>query len=120
MTQNQFRKAALAFPEAIEGSHHGHPDFRVNGKIFATLGYPGSSTAVVMLGPEDQKFFVQQFGEIFTPVPGAWGKSGSTLVNLPSARMSHVREALEIAWSRRAPKAASVNNLYILACGRMS
>lgn len=104
MTPNQFRKAALALPEAAEGSHHGHADFRVGRKIFATLGYPDDKSAVVMLGPEDQKFFVRQFGEMFSPVAGAWGKSGSTRVKLPTARMSQVRDALEIAWARRAPK----------------
>jgi hypothetical protein len=104
MTPNQFRKAALAFAEATESSHHGHPDFRVGGKIFATLGYPDDKSGVVMLGPEDQKFFVKQFGEMFTPVAGAWGKNGSTQINLPTARMSQVRAALEIAWARRAPK----------------
>jgi hypothetical protein len=104
MTPNQFRKAVLGFPEAMEGSHHGHADFRVGGKIFATLGYPDDKSAVVMLGPEDQKFFVRQFGEMFTPVAGAWGKSGSTQIDLPGARMSQVRAALQIAWARRAPK----------------
>ena len=104
MTPNQFRKAALGFPEATEGSHHGHPDFRVGGKIFATLGYPNNKSAVVMLGPDDQKFFVQQFGEMYAPVAGAWGKSGSTQIHLPAARMFQVRDALQIAWERRAPK----------------
>ena len=104
MTPSQFRKTALAFPEAIEGSHQGHPDFRVAGKIFATLGYPDSSSAVVMLSPDDQTFFVREFADVFSPVRGSWGKNGATLINLAAARMPQVRDALEIAWSRRAPK----------------
>jgi hypothetical protein len=104
MTANQFRKVALAFPEATESAHNGHPDFRVRGKIFATLGFPDDSCAVVMLGPEDQQFFIKQYTGMFTPVRGSWGQSGSTVINLPAARVAPVRAALEIAWSRRAPK----------------
>jgi hypothetical protein len=100
MTANQFRKAALELPEATEKAHHGHPDFRVGGKIFATLGYPDGAHGVVMLGPEDQRFFVQTFAGMFEPVRGSWGKSGSTVVNLRAARIAPVRDALEIAWTR--------------------
>jgi hypothetical protein len=104
MTVDQFRKAALAFPEAAESGHHGHPDFRVAGKIFATLGYPDDAHGVVMIGPEDQRFFVREFAGMFEPVRGSWGKRGSTVVNLRAARIAPVRDALEIAWTRRAPR----------------
>jgi hypothetical protein len=104
MTPNQFRAAALALPEASEGSHQGHADFRVGGKIFATLGYPDSSCAVVMLSSGDQKFYVRELAGVFTPAKGAWGEQGSTVIKLAAARMPQVREALQIAWSRRAPK----------------
>ena len=104
MTAEQFRKAALAFPETREGSHQGHADFRINGKIFATLGYPDESSAVVMLDPEDQRVLVREFPNMFIPVAGGWGKSGSTRIHLPAGRIAPVREALEIAWRRRAPK----------------
>jgi hypothetical protein len=104
MTETQFRELALSFPEATESSHQGHPDFRVGGKIFATLGYPDGSCGVVMLDPDEQKFFVKLDGAAFTPVAGAWGQKGSTIVRLRAAKSALVRESLEAAWRRRAPK----------------
>jgi hypothetical protein len=104
MTPDQFRKVALSFPESTESAHNGHPDFRVGGKIFATLGFPDDSCAVVMLGPEDQQFFIKQYAGMFEPVRGSWGQRGSTVINLAAARVAPVRAALEIAFTRRAPK----------------
>src|SRR5688572_11921370 len=104
MTTSEFRKIALSFPEATESSHMAHPDFRVGGKIFATLGYPNDDYAAVMLLPEDQKLFVKIHGDAFAPVKGAWGQAGSTLVQLKFARSAAVRDALDAAWRRRAPK----------------
>ena len=104
MTPAQFRKIALSFPEAVEASHMGHPDFRVGKKIFATLGYPDTSFGVVMLNPEDQQFFIKISGDVFAPVPGAWGQQGSTLVTLRNAKTAVVRDAMEAAWRLRAPK----------------
>ena len=104
MTPKQFRKLALQFPEATESSHHGHPDFRVAGKIFATLGYPDDTCGVVMLSPEEQAFFMTIDASVFSPAAGAWGKSGSTVVRLPAAKTAMVRDALDAAWRRRAPK----------------
>jgi hypothetical protein len=103
MTPEQFRKVALGFPEAIESSHQGHTDFRVGGKVFATLGHPSNSHGAVMLGPEEQTFFVKM-DDAFSPAAGAWGRNGSTIVNLPNAKTAFVREALDAAWTRRAPK----------------
>ena len=71
MTANDFRKIALSFPEAIESAHMNHPDFRVRGKIFATLGYPDENWAVVKLTPEEQKSFVRADPDVFQPVKGA-------------------------------------------------
>src|SRR5687767_11936735 len=104
MTRAQFRKLALSFPEATESSHHGHPDFRVGGKIFATLGYPDQSIAMVMLGPEEQGFLLKVDAAAFAPAAGAWGRQGSTMVRLAAANTALVRDALEAAWRRRAPK----------------
>jgi hypothetical protein len=104
MTPAQFRKIALSFPEATESSHHGHPDFRVGGKIFATLAYPDRSSAVVMLDTDEQAFFMRLDGAAFAPVSGAWGRKGSTLVHLRTAKTALVRDAIEAAWRRRAPK----------------
>ena len=71
MTADDFRKIALSLPEAIESAHMNHPDFRVRGKIFATLGYPDENWAVVKLTPEEQKSFVRADPDVFQPVKGA-------------------------------------------------
>jgi hypothetical protein len=81
-----------------------HPDFRVGGKIFATLGYPGDSFGVVMLSPQDQDFFVRNHPKAFAPVKGGWGKAGATTVTLRAASKRVATIALETAWQRRAPK----------------
>jgi hypothetical protein len=104
MTPAEFRRLALGFPEAIEGSHMGHADFRVGGKIFATLGYPDERFGVVMLTPQDQDVLVRGFPKIFAPVAGKWGASGSTTVTLRTATKRAVGLALDAAWRRRAPK----------------
>jgi hypothetical protein len=104
MTADDFRKLALSFPEAVESAHMHHPDFRVCGKIFATLGYPDKDFAVVKLAPAEQKDFVRNGPKVFQPVKGAWGRRGSTSVHLPAAKMSIVREALSLAWRNTAPK----------------
>ena len=104
MTPDDFRKIALSFREAVESAHMHHPDFRVNGKIFATLGYPDENWAVVKLTPEEQKSFVRADPEVFQPVKGAWGRRGNTKVYLPSAKIATVREALAAAWRNTAPK----------------
>jgi hypothetical protein len=104
MTADEFRRIALSFPEAIESAHMHHPDFRVRGKIFATLGYPGSDWAMVKLSPERQIQFVRSDPDIFQPVKGAWGRRGNTNVYLPMAKVDMVREALAMAWRNTAPK----------------
>ena len=109
MTPNEFRKLALSFPEAIESAHMRHPDFRVGGKIFATLGYPDENSAMVKLSPDDQKEFVRTSPGVFTPVKGAWGRQGATTINLPAAAIAVVREALTAAWRNTAPKRVSKN-----------
>ena len=103
MTAAEFRKLALSLPEATEAAHMGHPDFRVGGKIFATLGYPRAGFGVVLLKPEQQELFVRAEPGTFAPVPGGWGRQGSTQVVLRTAKNSAVREALKVAWSNRAP-----------------
>ena len=103
MTANEFRRLALSLPDAIEAAHMGHPDFRVSGKIFATLGYPRAGFGMVVLTPEQQELFVRTEPKTFTPVPGGWGRQGSTRVVLRTAKKSAVREALNVAWSNRAP-----------------
>ena len=108
MTANEFRAIALSLPEATEAAHMGHPDFRVGGRIFATLGYPRSSWGMVSLTPEQQELFVRAQPATFAPVKGGWGRSGATNVRLRAAKKAAVREALTIAWRNRAPKRLSV------------
>jgi hypothetical protein len=82
----------------------GHPDFRVAGRIFATLGYPRDGWGMVKLTPEQQELFVRAAPGTFAPANGAWGRAGSTTVRLRGAKKSPVREALLMAWRNRAPK----------------
>jgi len=104
MTADDFRKLALSFPEALESAHMHHPDFRVCGKIFATLGYPDENSAVVKLTSDEQRDLVRGDPNVFQPVKGAWGRRGSTSIDLPAAKVEIVREALTAAWRNTAPK----------------
>ncbi len=104
MTANRFRQIALSLPEVEERSHMKHPDFRVGGKVFATLGYPDKAWGMVKLNPEQQRIFVREHPEVFKPVNGAWGLQGATLVRLKSADADVVQEALRVAWIERAQK----------------
>jgi hypothetical protein len=104
MTPDEFRRMALSLPEAVEGAHMGHSDFRVGGKIFATLGYPDDRFAAVMLSPQDQDLVVRDHPKTFAPAKGAWGAAGSTTVLLRGAGKRAVASALEAAWRKRAPK----------------
>ena len=109
MAPNEFRELALSFPDAIESAHMHHPDFRVGGRIFATLGYPNDNSAMVKLSPAEQKEFVRSSPGVFTTAKGAWGRQGSTIVYLPAATIDIVREALTAAWRNTAPKRLSKN-----------
>lgn len=104
MTAAEFRRIALSFPEAEQSAHMDHPDFRVGGKIFATLGYPNENHGMVILPPEEQARFVQTYPKVFTPAKGAWGKRGSTTVHLEAVDKTTLKRAMEIAWRKRAPK----------------
>jgi hypothetical protein len=104
MTAEEFRKMALSLPEAIEAAHMGHPDFRVEGKIFATLSPPGQGWAMVKLTPEQQESFIQAEPKIFEAFNGAWGRGGATKVNLRLAKKTTLRSALVFAWRNRASK----------------
>jgi len=107
MTANDFRKLALSLADAIESAHMDHPDFRVGGKIFATLGYPDAESAMVSLPPVDQDLFVHADPLAFIPVKGAWGKQGATNVRLSKAKKQLVKRALESAWRYRIEKTAA-------------
>jgi len=81
-----------------------HPDFRVGGRIFATLGYPRGGWAMVKLTPEQQRRFIVRHPAMFIPVKGGWGRGGATNVQLREAKAGPLREALYAAWYDRAPK----------------
>jgi hypothetical protein len=104
MTAAQFREIALSFPEAIEAVHMGHPDFRVGGKIFATLGYQNEGRGVLLLSPEAQRELIGQHPEMFEPVPGGWGLRGSTQVLLKQITRPVLQAAMR---QRKAPKRLS-------------
>ena len=104
MTAHEFRRVALSLPRACEAAHMGHPDFRVAGRIFATLGYPRSGWGMVKLTPEQQELFVRAQPAAFAPVKGGWGRGGATNVRLRAAKKGAVREALITAWRNRSPK----------------
>src|ERR1700728_4981904 len=97
MSSDLFRKMALGIPGASESSHMNHPDFRIGGKVFATLGYPDENCGMVKLTPEQQRSFVEKAPGIFNPCKGAWGQRGATSVVLASAKESEIRAALKAA-----------------------
>lgn len=97
VTADKFRSLALKIPGAIECSHMHHPDFRIGGRIFASLGYPDDDHGMVKLTPEQQGILLKKAPEVFSPCAGAWGKQGSTSVHLASAKVDVLRAALEAA-----------------------
>ena len=104
VTAAEFRRMALSLPESEEREHMGHPDFRVHGKIFATLGYPDKKSAMVKLTPMEQEMLIRSEPEVFAPAAGAWGRRGATLVHLAKAKKTTLRTALIAAWRNTAPR----------------
>jgi hypothetical protein len=88
---------ALEVPAAVEWSHVNHPDFRVAGKIFASLGVPDQSSGMVKLTPEQQGEFIDKAPDVFKPCSGAWGRRGYTNVYLPAAKASIMPAAFDTA-----------------------
>jgi len=106
MTQDTFRRIALGMTGAVEGAHMGHPDFRANGSIFATLSADGRR-GMVWLTPAQQREFVAANRGMFEPASGAWGRQGCTMVALANADEEVVGEAMTLAWRNRAKEQAS-------------
>ncbi len=77
-----YRRLALAMPDAVEASHMGAPDFRINGRIFATLAYGEKGLGTLMLSVEQQAMFLEEAPEYFSAAPGGWGRMGMTLVRV--------------------------------------
>lgn len=99
-----FRRIALSLPEVTEGSHFSNADFRIAGKIFATLALEHQGYGVLLLTRDQQAGMVQDAPEIFSAVPGGWGEKGATRVSLAKVPADILQAALHIAWSRKAPK----------------
>ena len=106
MNAADFRRIALSLEGAEEGSHMGHADFRVDGRIFATLASQAQGYGNLMLTPEQQATFVEELPEVFLPVPGAWGRNGATHIRLAAANEDVLAGALRTAWKLRIEKNA--------------
>jgi len=104
VTAADFRRIARSLPETVEGSHFRQADFRVGGRIFATLGLESEGYGVLLLTTEQQTGMVEDEPEVFSPVPGGWGRKGATRVRLARVAPDILEGALRAAWLRRAPK----------------
>jgi len=109
MTAADFRRIALSLEGASEGSHMGAADFRVGGRIFATLASVKQGYGNLMLNPEQQAEFVGEQPDIFVPVAGGWGKSGATHIRLAAANEDVLAGALRAAWRLRVEKNAKAD-----------
>ena len=103
MHPNDFRRIALGMQGAAEGAHMGHPDFRVNNRIFATL-HPDLQCGMVKLTPGQQAQFMRDHPGTFAPESGAWGRAGCTSVRLASAHEDVLGEAMTLAWQNTVAK----------------
>ena len=104
MNASDFRRLALSLEGAEEGSHMGSPDFRVGGRIFATLAAQKLGYGNLMLTPDQQAAFVAEAPEVFLPVAGGWGRSGATHMRLAAANEDLMLGALRTAWKSRVEK----------------
>ena len=101
MTPADFRRIALSLEGAEEGSHMGAADFRVGGRIFATLAHETKGYGNLMLTPAEQAAFVEELPEVFVPIAGGWGRMGATHIVLAKADEDLLRGALQTAWRLR-------------------
>jgi hypothetical protein len=102
LKESDFRRIALGMTDAIEAAHMGHPDFRANGRIFATLHHD-RRTGMVKLTPEQQQRFTRDNPASFTPEVGAWGRAGSTRVQLDAVDEDTLGDAMTLAWQNTVP-----------------
>lgn len=110
MNAADFRRIALSLPGAEEGSHMGSADFRVGGRIFATLAAQKLGYGNLMLDLEHQTAFVEEQPEVFLPISGGWGRMGMTHIRLAEANEDLLAGALRTAWKLRADKNTKVRN----------
>src|SRR5215467_8113854 len=106
MNAKDFRRIALSLEGAEEGSHMGAVDFRVGGRIFATLASVKQGYGNLMLTPEQQATFVEELPEMFLPVHGGWGRNGATHVRLAVVSEDVLEGLLRAAWKLRVEKNA--------------
>ena len=104
MTPDDFRRIALSLEGAVEGSHMGQADFRVGGRIFATLAAQHLGYGNLMLTPDQQADFVTELPEVFIPIAGGWGRNGATHIVLSAANEDLLAGALRTAWKLRIDK----------------
>jgi hypothetical protein len=104
MNVADFRRIALSLSGAEESSHMGNPDFRVDGRIFATLASAKQGYGNLMLTPEQQTAFIEEMPEVFLPIPGGWGRMGMTHIRLAGASEDVLYGALHTAWKLRVEK----------------
>jgi hypothetical protein len=104
MNANDFRRLALKLKGAEEGSHMGAADFRVGGRIFATLAHEAKGYGNLMLTPAQQAVFVVEQPDVFLAVAGGWGRNGATHVRLEAAKEDLLAGALHTAWKLRLDK----------------
>ena len=110
MTAAEFRLLALGMDGAAEASHMNHPDFSVNGKIFATIS-EDHARGMVKLTPEQQERFIREYPVMFHPAAGAWGRQGSTMVSFAHAKEDVVGEAMTLAWQNLARTAKNESSV---------
>jgi hypothetical protein len=110
-TPSDFRRIAFSLPQTEERKHMNHPDFRVAGKIFATLAYPDKQFAMVKLTPIQQEDFVKSHPTVFNPCKGAWGRKGCTNVLLSKTNKRVLKEAILAAWRNHAPSELALGSL---------
>jgi len=101
MTAADFRRIALSFEGAEESSHMGQPDFRVDGRIFATLASQDQGYGNLKLTLEQQAAFVEELPTVFLPIHGGWGRMGMTHIRLAAASQDVLEGALRTAWKLR-------------------
>jgi hypothetical protein len=115
MNAPDFRRIALSLEGAEEGSHMGAVDFRVGGRIFATLASVSQGYGNLMLTPEQQAAFVADEPEVFLPIAGGWGRMGATHVRLAAANEDLLAGALRTAWKLRVEKNAKTGSRKVSA-----
>jgi len=110
MTAKDFRRLALGLEGSAEGSHMNHPDFRVNGKIFATID-ADNVQGMVKLTPEQQERLIREHPSMFFPAAGAWGREGSTMLTFAAAKEEVAGEAMTLAWQNLARAAKNESSI---------